>query len=160
MTRSKWSWGLLAWFVMVAVWALGQSSFFVSAGDAPVKRTQQGERVPAPPEGTDAGGVAEHEQLFRNWPKPKVALLITGRQDGFLEPCGCSGLENQKGGMARRASLLNDLTKNRKWPVVPIDAGNQVRRFGRQSEIKFQFTVDGLKGMKYRAIALGWNWHP
>ena len=41
------------------------------------------------------------------------------------------------------------------WPVVPIDAGNQVRRFGRQSEIKFQITVEGLTKMGYRAIAFG-----
>ena len=155
MTRSTWSWGLLVLFVVIAIWTLGESPFFASAGDAPSKRTQQGERVPVPPEGSDAGGVVEHEQLFRNWPKPKLALVFTGRQDGFLEPCGCSGLENQKGGMARRASLLSDLVKNKKWSVIPIDAGNQVRRFGRQSEIKFQFTIEGLKSMKYRAIALG-----
>lgn len=155
MTRSIWSWGFLALFVVVATWTVGQSPFFATAGDTPARRTQQGERVPTPPEGAESGGVAEHEQLFRNWPKPKVALVFTGRQDGFLEPCGCSGLENQKGGMARRASMLSDLVKNKKWSVIPIDAGNQVRRFGRQSEIKFLFTIDGLKSMKYRAIALG-----
>jgi hypothetical protein len=50
---------------------------------------------------------SEHEKIdpvevngpiFVDWPKPDVALVFTGEQDGFLEPCGCAGLENQKGG--------------------------------------------------------------
>lgn len=94
------------------------------------------------------------EKLFVGWPKPAVALVFTGRQWGFLEPCGCSGLENQKGGLARRFSLLRQL-RAQGWPVVPIDAGNQVRRFGRQAEIKFSRTIDGLTQMQYRAIAFG-----
>ena len=34
------------------------------------------------------------------------------------------------------------------WPVIPIDAGNQVRRFGRQAEIKFQITFAGLRKIR------------
>ncbi len=94
------------------------------------------------------------EPLFVGWPKPRVALVITGRQFGYMEPCGCSGLENQNGGLVRRSTLLKQLTE-KGWPVIPIDAGNQVRRFGRQAEIKFQFTINGLRDMGYRAIALG-----
>ena len=84
----------------------------------------------------------------RSWP-----WCSPGDRMGILEPCGCSGLENQKGGLVRRNTLLNQLTA-KGWPVVPIDAGNQVRRFGRQSEIKFQITIEGLTKMGYRAIAL------
>ncbi len=94
------------------------------------------------------------EPLFVGWPKPRVALLLTGRQFGFLEPCGCSGLENQNGGLVRRSTLLKELA-NKGWPVIPIDAGNQVRRFGRQAEIKFQITIEGLNTMGYQAIAFG-----
>ena len=37
--------------------------------------------------------------------KPKLALVISGRQEGYLEPCGCAGLEQQKGGLSRRYTL-------------------------------------------------------
>ena len=39
--------------------------------------------------------------------------------------------------------------------VLALDAGNQVSRFGRQAEIKFQVATEGLKKMGYRAIGLG-----
>ncbi len=92
--------------------------------------------------------------LFEGWEQPDVALVFTGRQAGYIEPCGCAGLANQKGGLVRRFSLLNDL-RGRGWTVVPMDVGNQVKRFGRQSEIKFQMTYESLKLMEYQAIGLG-----
>src|SRR5438067_1018287 len=49
--------------------------------------------------------------LFRDWPKPTVALVITGQQLGYIEPCGCSGLENQKGGLARRHTFIKQLSE-------------------------------------------------
>jgi hypothetical protein len=63
-------------------------------------------------------------------------------------------LANQKGGLARRHSLLKQLTA-KGWELVPMDAGNQVRRFGRQAEIQFQLTAEALKKMDYKAIGLG-----
>jgi hypothetical protein len=94
------------------------------------------------------------EPLFTGWPKPLLALFITGRQNGYIEPCGCTGLANQKGGLSRRHTLQKQLIEQG-WPLVAIDVGNQVHRFGRQPEIKFQITVEGLKTMGYRAVALG-----
>ncbi len=94
------------------------------------------------------------EELFKDWPKPEVALFITGRQHGYIEPCGCTGLANQKGGLARRRTLHDQLlAKN--WPLAPLDLGNLVRRTGRQAEIKFQRAAAGLKTMNYGAIGLG-----
>ncbi len=95
-----------------------------------------------------------HEPLFVGWSQPTVALFITGQQCGYIEPCGCTGLTNQKGGLSRRFACQQQL-KERGWPVVALDVGNQVRRFGRQAEIKFQMTTEGLKQMKYQAIGLG-----
>ena len=89
----------------------------------------------------DPDTVEAPEVLFKNWPKPAYVFFLTGRQHGYIEPCGCTGLENQKGGLARRDTLLTGL-RSRPWNVVPIDVGNQVRRFGRQPEIKFQLTVN------------------
>lgn len=92
--------------------------------------------------------------IFAGWTKPDAALVLTGRQNGYIEPCGCAGLVNQKGGMARRLTMIRDLSE-RGWPVAALDVGNQVKRFGRQSEIKFQIALDGLRQMDYRVIGLG-----
>src|SRR5687767_14908328 len=55
----------------------------------------------------DAGhSPSDTTPLVPDWPKPKAALFLTGRQNGYLEPCGCTGLANQKGGLARRHTLL------------------------------------------------------
>jgi hypothetical protein len=97
---------------------------------------------------------AEQRPLFEGWPTPRAVLVFTGRQYGYLEPCGCSGLDNQTGGLIRRDTLLSQM-RDKGWTLVPIDAGNQVRRYGRQPEIKFQITIEGLKMMGYQAIALG-----
>ncbi len=91
---------------------------------------------------------------YRTWPAPDVALVVTGRQHGYIEPCGCTGLERQKGGVARRFTFLKEL-KEGGWNLLPIDAGDQVRRFGPQAEIKLQQTVRALKQMDYQAIAFG-----
>lgn len=97
---------------------------------------------------------AKQEELFQGWPKPQIALVLSGRQNGYLEPCGCSGLTNQKGGLARRFTFIDEL-RDKGWPVVPLDVGNLIRRYGRQSEIKFQRIVNGLESMHYEAIGLG-----
>ena len=91
---------------------------------------------------------------YTDWKVPELALVISGNQHGYIEPCGCTGLENQKGGVARRFTFLKQL-ENVGWNLAPIDAGNQVRRFGRQAEIKFQRTAEALKEMGYQAVAFG-----
>src|SRR5437763_16434877 len=37
--------------------------------------------------------------LFRSWPKPDLALVLSGEQHGYLLPCGCS--RPQYGGLER-----------------------------------------------------------
>lgn len=104
--------------------------------------------------GPAEGASNHHEALFKDWPQPEFVLLITGQQMGYLEPCGCTGLTNQKGGLSRRHTLARQLTQ-RGWPVVAFDVGNQVGRAGRQAEVKFQVTVEALKKIGYQAIAFG-----
>ena len=40
---------------------------------------------------------------FRKWPAPDAVLFVTGDQHGYIEPCGCTGLDKQKGGVQSRA---------------------------------------------------------
>ena len=91
---------------------------------------------------------------YRTWPAPDVALIVTGQQNGYIEPCGCTGLDRQKGGVARRFTFMSQL-RQQGWQLVPIDAGNQVRRFGRQAEIKFQQTAEALRSMQYKMVGFG-----
>ncbi len=108
-----------------------------------------------PPTDTTAKAPATEPELFKAWPQPKLVLFLSGQQMGYIEPCGCTGLANQKGGLARRASLIRELREKRGWEVVPVDVGSQIKRYGKQSEIKFQKTADALRKMGYQAVALG-----
>ncbi len=99
--------------------------------------------------------VALNGPIFEGWERPKLAIVITGEQDGYLEPCGCAGLDNQKGGLGRRHALLDELRTKRGWPVVAIDLGGQIRRYGPQADMKFRYAADALRAMGYGAVALG-----
>jgi len=92
--------------------------------------------------------------VFVGWPKPKLALIITGRQRGYIEPCGCAGLDRMKGGMTRRHTFFKEL-RQKSWPVVGIDVGGIARGYGRQAAMKFHTMVDGMRAMNYDAITLG-----
>lgn len=119
-----------------------------SAGDATNPRHRPG--------GKDApfDPIKENGPIFEGWPDPKLAIVITGRQEGYLEPCGCAGLDRMKGGMSRRHRMFEDL-RGRGWPVVGLDVGGIARGFGRQAERKFHIMVAGMQKMRYDAIALG-----
>ncbi|MDG2222776.1 MAG: multiheme c-type cytochrome [Rubripirellula sp.] len=91
---------------------------------------------------------------YKEWREPLAALVVTGNQHGYIEPCGCTGLDRQKGGLARRYTFMKSL-EEKNWPLIAIDAGNQVRRYGRQAEIKLQQTAKALKQMDYSAVGFG-----
>ncbi len=120
------------------------------------------ERWPADPAGiAGAQDPAEPQQersqepVFVDWTQPDVALFFSGRQDGYIEPCGCTGLANQLGGMMRRHTLLNQL-REQGWNVIGIETGNQVRRFGAQANLKIATTLQCLgEDLKYSAVGLG-----
>ncbi len=93
--------------------------------------------------------------LIKDWEKPIFALFVSGRQHGYIEPCGCTGLDRQKGGLMRRHTV-QQLLKNRGWDLISIDAGNQIKRFGQQPGIKLRHTYDVLCNvMKYDVIGFG-----
>ena len=53
--------------------------------------------------------IKQHDAIYAGWPEPKVALVITGMIDGYIEPCGCAGIDRMKGGMSRRFAMFKDL---------------------------------------------------
>lgn len=116
-----------------------------------------GQQQPAVGSVDGTGQQLDHgpQDPLADWPRPRVAIVVSGRQYGYLEPCGCTGLDYQKGGLARKNEFLRQLREERKWQLLPVDVGNQVRRFGRQPELKFQLTIDGFRKAGYRAIGLG-----
>ena len=98
--------------------------------------------------------IVANGKIFENWPRPKLALVFTGEQNGYIEPCGCQGRENQLGGLARRHSFFRKLEADH-WPMVAVDVGGLTDRFGRQAEIKYQITADAMTTMGYDAIGFG-----
>lgn len=110
--------------------------------------------IPTAPETGEGKASTEAPQDWTSWPKPPVMLVVTGQQHGYFEPCGCTGLENQKGGMSRRFTMIDELRESG-LTVVPIDGGNQVRRYGKQAAIKFQTTVSALQQMEYATVGFG-----
>lgn len=112
-------------------------------------------RVRVPREPFDP--IEVNKRYFVDWPAPKLAILISGRQDGYLEPCGCAGKERMKGGLMRRCSLFEELRSKRGWPTAGVDVGGLIKDSGRQAEMKFMTTVEAMRMMKYDAMALGTN---
>src|SRR5437868_1497747 len=93
-------------------------------------------------------------KLFANWPKPAAALIVSGEQLGFLEPCGCS--EGQKGGLARRYDLIEKL-KAQGWPLALVDLGglsNDPNSHGgpEETRIRFGYALKALELMHYSAV--------
>jgi hypothetical protein len=100
--------------------------------------------------------VKQNGPIFKDWKKPKAAIAITGMEQGYIEPCGCAGLERMKGGMSRRSSLLQQLRKEG-WPLVAVDVGGLTPHhgYGPETEIKFQTLAQSKEKMGYSAVGFG-----
>jgi hypothetical protein len=92
--------------------------------------------------------------LFRNWPKPDLALVLSGQQYGYLQPCGCS--EPQKGGLARRYNFVEAL-KKRGWALALGDLGDISEKSGPQAKLKYAYSMRALKILGYTAVSFGEN---
>jgi hypothetical protein len=90
--------------------------------------------------------------LFRGWGRPDVALVVSGEQRGYLQPCGCS--HPQLGGMARRYNFIQGL-KRRGWPVVAVDLGDIAPRAGLQRMLKYVTAMKALDVLGYSAVGIG-----
>lgn len=99
------------------------------------------------------GGSEKHPgPMLEDWTIPKVVIVLSGEQNGYLEPCGCS--EKQSGGFARRGDFFNQL-KSKRWPVTAFDLGGTLKRSRKHDVLKFHSILKGLELMQYRALGLG-----
>src|SRR5262249_18879045 len=90
---------------------------------------------------------------------PGAALIVSGKLDNYLEPCGCS-LEEQFGGLIRLYDFVERLHNQNHWPTALIDLGSLTKdpagaRGGfEQAKLKFDYALKALKLLKYNALAL------
>ncbi|MFN0198246.1 MAG: multiheme c-type cytochrome [Planctomycetaceae bacterium] len=90
--------------------------------------------------------------LLKDWPAPKLAMLITGEIHGYFEPCGCT--ENQSGGMSRRADLIEKM-QEMGWTVTGLDLGGTLKRNRRQDQLKYETVLASLTEMRYSVVGIG-----
>jgi hypothetical protein len=110
----------------------------------------------AGPGGATVDPIEANGPIFVDWPKPTLAIVFSGELDGYLEPCGCAGLENQLGGLKRRHTFFKEL-ETAGWPLVKLDLGGLVKRKDVQTEIKFRYALESLADIGYTAVGLGPN---
>jgi hypothetical protein len=104
-------------------------------------------------------GADQLPKVIADWSAspPAGILLISGEQQGYLQPCGCT--DGQLGGLGRRYDLVEKL-RDRRWPVVPIDLGGLIanpassRGGFEQEKVKFATALKALDAMRYEAVAL------
>jgi hypothetical protein len=140
---------VLVAFIVAAVVAFQRSS----VDDDPGTNATNGTNG----DGTGTGNKKElpPQPLLDGWEQPAAAIVVSGEQHGYIEPCGCA--KNQLGGISRRSDLIHQIA-GRGWPLVALDAGglgNDKFPTRRQSKYKFDTAVKALKDMKYAAMALG-----
>jgi hypothetical protein len=121
-----------------------------SSKTAPPTSSAQGPTTPTPTPGGEG-------KPFAHWPTPTAAIIISGQQNGYLDPCGCT--EGQKGGLGRRLDLLERL-RAQGWPLTLLDLGGLIedpataRGGPKQTEVKFTVALRALALMGYDALAL------
>lgn len=142
--------GIVATGLATAILAVvGCGSRSKAPGHAPVVG-----QIPA----ASAGEAPTKRKLFANWPTPAGALLISGEQLGYLEPCGCT--EGQRGGLARRLDLIQKL-RAQGWPLALIDLGGLINDPNEpvwggpeETRIRYGVALKALETMGYDALAL------
>ncbi len=123
----------------------------ISAAKVDVTRGEQSNGVQREPYDV----YKENGVYFEDWDEPEVVLVFTGIMNGYIEPCGCAGMERMKGGLSRRQTFLKDLRDNRGWKTILIDAGQITVGFGVQEELKFDMAMNAFQLMQYDVVGIG-----
>lgn len=113
-----------------------------------------GYKTPAEREAEIADAVKKNGEILVDWPKPLLTFVFSGEMDGYIEPCGCAGLDNQLGGLKRRHTFLKKLEADG-WNPVALDMGGLMKRTGLQQEIKYRYALRGLIELGYDVLTFG-----
>jgi hypothetical protein len=107
---------------------------------------------------SSANGSGKDTKLYSNWRTPDGAILITGEQIGYLEPCGCTA--GQSGGLARRMDFVERLRKQG-WQIALVDLGSLIndpnaRTHGgpEETKLKLAYSLKALGMIGYDVVAL------
>jgi hypothetical protein len=106
---------------------------------------------------SESSADSNSQKLLTNLGNPAAVLIVSGEQDGYMEPCGCSA--EQIGGLIRRYDFVERL-HNQNWPIALIELGSLVKNptggLGgfEQAKLKFDYAVKALKLLNYNAVAL------
>lgn len=84
----------------------------------------------------------------------QLLVLATGSNRGEVEQCGCK--TNPKGGLARRAALIDSL-RQRGTPLLTVDAGGMLHNDAAQGARYDPFIISAMNRMGYDAVTLGRN---
>ncbi|WLD13165.1 multiheme c-type cytochrome [Planctellipticum variicoloris] len=145
------------WLVLAGLFVCGCEASKTTPGTTPTTSAGKTSTIPASTDGeakasTESHPPAEPKPLLDGWEVPAAALLLTGEQHGYFEPCGCT--LGQSGGMTRRASLVRQL-EDRGWKVAGLDVGGTLRRARQQDQIKFDTILTALNDLHYEGLAVG-----
>lgn len=143
--------------VLTGLFVCGCGSGKTTPGTTPATPGAKTSTTPASTGGAAKDSIESHpaaepKPLLDGWEVPAAALLLTGEQHGYFEPCGCT--LGQSGGMTRRASLVRQL-EARGWKVAGLDVGGTLRRARQQDQIKFDTILTALKDLQYQGVAVG-----
>ena len=78
-----------------------------------------------------------------------ITILYTGNTQSYIEPCGC--YPGQSGGVARRATLIERIRKQRQ-SLLLVDAGGNFDGENRLDELRARANMEAMKAMGYDAI--------
>ena len=128
-----------------------------TVSSSPVRRSRRRRRRPPGPRKPRPRVPSPLAGALRRLAEPGGALLISGEQLGYLEPCGCTS--GQLGGLLRRYELATQVRDQKKWPLACLDLGSLIKdpvaaRGGpEQSKLKFNMALRALALLKYDALA-------
>ena len=97
------------------------------------------------------------DKLMTELNNPAALLIVSGQQEGYLEPCGCSA--EQIGGLLRRFDFIEQLRK-KNWPVVArrarrLDQGSCPRAGRiRAEQDQVRLCPESAQTLGYEAMAL------
>ncbi len=134
------------------------AALLVVVGCSSKRSDPSGETSEVMPTAAKAESPKDKRELFQNWPNDTLlgAVILSGEQIGYLEPCGCTA--GQKGGLGRRLDLIHKLEKQG-WKLAKLDLGSLINDPNtnggpQETRIRYTYGLKALQAMDYDAIAL------